>query len=97
MTRSKITAEDAYRMGLVSFVSEDPFGKAMEIAEAMLKNVSPTALALTKKALNSASEGNSLSSSLHTENLTQVLLFNSAEGQEFAAAHLRKFQGKSKL
>jgi len=95
MTRTPITAAEAHRTGIVTLLTDTPFSTAMEIAEKMIQNLTPTALYLTKKILDSNAEGQSLSAAVHLENLSQVFCLKSNEGQEFLKGYSTKFQKKN--
>ncbi len=90
LTGRQFTAQECYRMGLLSHVvSRDRLiAKAREIAEEMLQ-CSPTSLALTRQALYAGMKG-TIENALHFELLAIESCFQSPEHKEYVSAFNEK-------
>jgi len=85
MTGDAIDAAAALRIGLVSKVVSDAdlLDEGVRLASRIAQGSSEPGLALTKRQLNAAADGQSLEAALAAENTNQVLCLNNAECAEF--------------
>jgi len=92
MTGEAVSANEAFRIGLVSKVVPDAQLEAacVAIAQKML-GASALGLVLTKRQLTAAADGQSLQAAIHAENVQQQLCLNDAPTQTFTADKSRRF------
>jgi len=92
MTGESVTANEAFRLGLVSKVVPDTQLEAVcvDIAQKML-GTSALGLVLTKRQLTAAADGQSLQAAIHTEDVRQLLCLNDGPTQRFTADKSRRF------
>ncbi len=87
LTGRTVSADEAFRCGLVSEVVDDErlMGRALELA-AMIAEHSPIAVRLTKRALQVNTDAPDLRAALEMENRNQVI---TAASGDFGSAHAR--------
>lgn len=93
-----ITADEAFRIGLVNLVTEDSREALMEAAEEMASTITakaPMALRLAKLSINLGTETD-INTGLMIERLAQTIAFSTEDRREGTAAFLEKRKAEFK-